>query len=47
MFGAPAARPPSAPVVARMLGYTLDHAARLATEAGGAWAPLRPDDHCR
>jgi hypothetical protein len=27
-----------APVVARTLGYTLDHAARLAIETGGAWA---------
>jgi hypothetical protein len=27
-----------APVVARMLGYTLDHAARLVTEAGGTWS---------
>ncbi|MCI2421123.1 hypothetical protein MOQ72_27135 [Saccharopolyspora sp. K220] len=31
-----------APVVAKMLGYTLDHAARLATEAGGAWARYAP-----
>ncbi|MGW3473342.1 hypothetical protein ACWDKQ_33910 [Saccharopolyspora sp. NPDC000995] len=31
-----------APVVARMLGYTLDHAARLATEASGAWARYAP-----
>jgi hypothetical protein len=28
--------------VARMLGYTLDHAARLAIEAGGSWSRYAP-----
>ncbi len=36
-----------APVVARMLGYTLDNPARLATEDRGEPGPLRPDDHSR
>lgn len=27
-----------APLVARMLGYPLDHATRLVTEAGGTWS---------
>lgn len=34
-----------APVAARMLGYTLDHAARLAIEAGGTWARYAATDH--
>ena len=36
-----------APVVARMLGYTHDHTARLVSEAGGAWSRYAPGDHSR
>jgi hypothetical protein len=31
----------SAPVVAKMLGYTHDHTAGLVAEVGGTWTPLR------
>jgi hypothetical protein len=34
-----------APMVARMLGYTHDHPARLVAEAGGTWARYAPGDH--
>ncbi|MDX2937815.1 hypothetical protein [Streptomyces ipomoeae] len=33
-----------APVVARMLGYNDDTAARLAEEAGGTWCHYAPGD---
>lgn len=36
-----------APVVATMLGYTHDHAARTATTAGTAWSRYAPGDHTR
>jgi hypothetical protein len=36
-----------ATVVARMLGYTRDHTARLVAEVGGTWARYAPDDHSR
>ena len=36
-----------APVVARMLGYSLDHTARVVTEAGATWARYAPEDHSR
>lgn len=36
-----------APVVARMLGYTHDHTARLVTEVGGTWTRYAAGDHTR
>ncbi|MFJ9145691.1 hypothetical protein [Streptomyces griseus] len=36
-----------APVIARMLGYHDDTAARLAEEAGGTWRHYAPGDHSR
>jgi hypothetical protein len=36
-----------APVVATMLGYSHDHAARTATTAGTAWSRYAPGDHTR
>jgi integrase len=36
-----------APVVARMLGYTGDHTARLVAEVGGTWTRYAAGDHTR
>jgi len=36
-----------APVVARMLGYTSEHAESVAAEAGGIWKTYAPGDHSR
>jgi hypothetical protein len=33
-----------APVVAKTLGYSTDHTARLLAEAGGTWAPYAVND---
>ncbi|MBV9030394.1 MAG: hypothetical protein JO364_08785 [Pseudonocardiales bacterium] len=34
-----------APVVARMLGYTHDHTARITTETGGTWTRYAAGNH--
>jgi hypothetical protein len=36
-----------APVLAKMLGYSSEHAEAVAFEAGGTWKTYAPEDHSR